>query len=501
MSETDPISMTSPRPARGRSTGLAPASDETVLGHAARRRAMVVLCAGVFLASLDLFIVNMAFPMIARDFTSTSLAQLSWILNAYTIVFAALLVPAGRWADRVGRRRIFVAGLALFTLGSALCGLAPGVGPLIAARVVQATGAAMLTPASLSIILAIVPATGRAKAIATWAAVGAIAAALGPLAGGALVEASWRWVFFVNLPVGAAALAFSPRSVPESRDSSSTAVPDLVGVGLLIVAIGGLALGLVEGPSWGWGSGRVVGLFVAVPILLAGVIARSAHHRAPVIELPILRVRSFAGAFLASLLFYGAFGAFLLSTIEFLVVVWGYSPLLVGLAFTPGPLMVLPFARFVAPRLAARVGGPGRVAALGSFVWGSAWLWWLLVLPAHPSYLGHLLPVQLLSGAGIGLAIPSLLTAATAALPPARFGAGSGVINMARQIGVVLGAASFVAILAGLDPHHPLPTFRAGVLLVIGFQVAAAIASLLCQGTGGTDHWRPPNLTTGGHGN
>ncbi|MHB8296756.1 MAG: MFS transporter [Acidimicrobiales bacterium] len=479
MSETDPLSVASLRPAGGRSTGLVPVGEGSILGPAARQRAMVVLCAGVFMASLDLFIVNMAFPTIAKDFKGTSLAELSWILNAYTIVFAALLVPAGRWADRVGRRRIFVAGLALFTVGSVLCGLAPGVGLLIAARVVQATGGAMLTPASLSIILAIVPETGRAKAIATWAAVGAMAAALGPLAGGALVEASWRWVFFVNLPLGVAALAFSHRTVPESRDSSSAAMPDLVGAGLLTVAISALALGLVEGPSWGWGSGRVVGLFVAAPILLTGFIARSARHRAPVIELPILAVRSFAGAFFASLFFYGAFGAFVLSTIEFLMVVWGYSPLRVGLAFTPGPLMVLPFARFVAPSLAARVGGPGRVAALGSVVWGSAWLWWLLVMPAHPAYLSHLLPEQLLAGAGIGLAIPSLMTAATIALPPARFGAGSGVINMARQIGAVIGSAAFVAILVGLDPHSPLPTFRAGVLLVIGFLVAAAIAALV----------------------
>ena len=173
-----------------------------------------MLCAGVFMSSLDLFIVNLAFPSISRDFHGTDLATLSWVLNAYTIVVAALLVPAGRWADLIGRRRIFVTGLVLFTVGSALCGLAPGVALLIAARVVQATGAAMLIPASLSLLLAIVPPAGRPKAIGLWAAVGGMAAALGPVVGGLLVEVNWRWVFLVNLPVGVAALVLARRVAP-----------------------------------------------------------------------------------------------------------------------------------------------------------------------------------------------------------------------------------------------------------------------------------------------
>src|SRR5216683_3637717 len=161
-----------------------------------------VLALAVFMSSLDLFIVNVAFPYIGRDYAGTTLSSLSWVLNGYTIVFAAVLVPAGRWADRIGRRQVFTIGLAAFSIGSLLCGLAPGVAALIAARVVQAVGAGLMVPASLSLLLAAVPGPARPRAIGTWAAVGAMGAALGPVIGGLLVQASWRWVLWINIPVG-----------------------------------------------------------------------------------------------------------------------------------------------------------------------------------------------------------------------------------------------------------------------------------------------------------
>jgi EmrB/QacA subfamily drug resistance transporter len=442
------------------------------------RLALAVLCAGVFMSSLDLFIVNLAFPAISHDFHGTDLATLSWVLNAYTIVVAALLVPAGRWADLVGRRRIFVTGLALFTLGSALCGVAPGVGLLIAARVVQAAGAAMLIPASLSVLLAIVPPEGRPKAIGLWAAVGGMAAALGPVVGGVLVEASWRWVFLVNLPVGIAALVLAPRVLPESRDETTHTRPDVLGAGLLAAGIGLLALVLVRAPGWGWTSTRVLVLATVVVLAFSLFVARCASHRAPVIELALLRVRSFSGAFVASLLFYAAFGAFVLNTVEFLTGVWHFSPLQAGLAIAPGPLMVLPFARVVAPALAPRLGGPARVAALGCVVYAGGSLYWLTHNQTMPAYVTHLLPAQLLGGIGVGLVIPSLVAAGTMALPAARFGTGSGIINMARQIGTVIGVAALIAILDGLHPADPIPTFRHGVVLIIGVALAAGVASV-----------------------
>ena len=444
-----------------------------------RRVAAVVgvLALAVFMSSLDLFIVNLAFPYISRQYPATSLSSLSWVLNAYTIVFAAVLVPAGRWADRIGRRKLFVAGLAGFTVGSVLCGLAPGVAALIAARVIQAAGAGAMVPASLSLLLAAVPAQARAKALGTWSALGALGAALGPVIGGSLVQINWRWVFWINVPVGLAAVVLAVRVVPESRDAASRGRPDLIGAGLLAASVGLVAFALVKAPGWGWGSAGFLGLLAASVACGSAMVWRSRRHHSPVIELELLRSRTFSGAFAASILYYAGFGAFVLSAVEFLTGVWHYSAVEAGLAIAPGPLMVLPFARVVAPRLTAVLGGPGRVAVIGCLVNAGAQLLWLWRIQAAPDYASHLLPAQLLGGAGVGLAIPSLLGAGSASLTPARFGTGSGILNMGRQIGTVLGVAGLVAILSRVSPADPVAAFRNGLVLVIAFFAAAGFVS------------------------
>ncbi len=438
---------------------------------------VAVLSVAVFMSSLDLFVVNLAFPSIGRDYRGTSLSSLSWVLNGYTIVFAAVLVPAGRWADRVGRRRLFVAGLVAFSAGSLLCGVAPGVGALIAARLIQAVGAGMMVPASLSLLLAVVPPPARPQAIGTWSALGALGAALGPVIGGGLVQVSWRWVFWINLPVGVAAVTLALRVLPESRDERHQPRPDVLGAALLAGAVGLVAFALVEAPDWGWGSARFVGVLVAAVACGAAVVGRSARHPAPVVELDMLRSRTFNGAFAASVLYYAGFGAFLLGSVEFLTVVWQYSAVRAGLALGPGPLMVLPFARLVAPRLVVRLGGVGRVAVLGCAFNAASIALWLTMIQAHPAYLTQLLPAQLLGGAGVGLTIPSLLGAGSASLPPARFGTGSGVLNMARQVGTVLGVAGLVAVLTHLEAGDPVVTFRHGLVLTISFFVAAGVVA------------------------
>jgi EmrB/QacA subfamily drug resistance transporter len=436
-----------------------------------------VLALAVFMSSLDLFIVNLAFPYISRQYPGTSLSSLSWVLNAYTIVFAAVLVPAGRWADRVGRRRLFVAGLASFSAGSVLCALAPGVAALIAARVIQAAGAGVMVPASLSLLLAAVPAAGRAKALGTWSALGALGAALGPVIGGSLVQVNWRWVFWINVPVGLAAVVLAVRVVPESRDPGSRGRPDLIGAGLLAATVGLVAFALVEAPGWGWGSASFLGLLAASVAAGAAMVARSRRHHSPVIELELLRSRTFSGAFAASILYYAGFGAFVLGAVEFLTGVWHYSAVEAGLAIAPGPLMVLPFARFAAPRLAALLDGPGRVAVIGCLVNAGAQLLWLSQIQATPDYVTHLLPAQLLGGAGVGLSIPSLLGAGSMSLTPARFGTGSGILNTARQVGAVLGVAGLVAILSRISPADPVAAFRHGLVMIIAFFAAAGAVS------------------------
>jgi EmrB/QacA subfamily drug resistance transporter len=456
------------------STPPAPAA-----GPDSRRVAAVVgvLALAVFMSSLDLFIVNLAFPYISRQYPDTSLSSLSWVLNGYTIVFAAVLVPAGRWADRIGRRKLFVAGLAVFSAGSVLCGLAPGVAALIAARVVQAAGAGAMVPASLSLLLAAVPAPARAKALGTWSALGALGAALGPVIGGSLVQVNWRWVFWINVPVGVAAVVLALRVVPESRDVTSRGRPDLVGAVLLAASVGLVALALVKAPGWGWGSAGFIGLLAASLACGAGMVWRSRRHHSPVIELELLRSRTFSGAFAASILYYAGFGAFVLSAVEFLTGVWHYSAVVAGLAIAPGPLMVLPFARVVAPRLASLLGGPGRVAVIGCLVNALAQLVWLWRIQAHAAYVTHLLPAQLLGGAGVGLAIPSLLGAGSLSLTPARFGTGSGILNTGRQVGTVLGVAGLVAILSRVSPVDPVASYRHALDLVITFFAAAGVVS------------------------
>ena len=465
-------------------------------GYSKKRVALIVgvLSLAAFMSSLDLFIVNLAFPYISRDFHGSSLDSLSWVLNGYSILFAAVLVPAGRWADRVGRRRMFVAGLVVFTLGSVLSGLAPGVSLLIAARLVQAVGAGMMVPASLSLLLAAVPGHARAQAIGTWSAIGALGAALGPVIGGFLVELSWRWVFWINIPVGVVTVILAFKVLPESRDETSNARPDMLGAVLVAVAAGSLALALVKAPSWGWTSKDFFGLLVLAVASAIGVVVRSARHDAPVVDLKLLESRSFNGALLASVAYYAGFGAFLLGMVEFLTGVWHFSAIDAGLAIAPGPLMVLPFARIVAPRLSARLGGAGRVAVIGCFVNVAAQSLWLTQMQVHAAYATHLLPAQLLGGAGVGLTIPSLIGAGTASIPPARFGTGSGVLNMARQIGTVLGVAGLIAILAGLSATDPIVAFRHGTELVISFFALAGLTSALLLSRRVTTGTAPPQL-------
>jgi hypothetical protein len=253
--------------------------------------------------------------------------------------------------------------------------------------------------------------------------------------------------------------------------------PDVIGAALLAASVGLVALALVKAPGWGWGSASFIGLLLLSLACGVAMIFRSHRHHSPVIELGLLRSRTFSGTFAASILYYAGFGAFVLNSVEFLTGVWHYSAVVAGLAIGPGPLMVLPFARLVAPRLAVRLGGAGRVAVIGCAVNAGAQLLWLIMIQAHPAYLTHLLPAQLLGGAGVGLTIPSLIGAGTASLPPAHFGTGSGILNMARQVGTVLGVAGLVAILSHAVPADPLAGYRHGVILVSAFFAAAGVVS------------------------
>jgi EmrB/QacA subfamily drug resistance transporter len=412
-----------------------------------RWRVLIVVSVAVFMASLDLFIVNIAFPNIARDFDDATVGRLSWVLNAYAIVFAALLVPAGRLADRLGRKRAFLTGVSVFVVASALCAAAPTVGTLVAARILQAVGAAILMPTSLALLLPEFPPRERAAAIGIWAAVGGVAAAAGPPIGGLLVEASWRLVFLVNVPVGIGAAIYGVRLLDESRDEAPGPWPDWLGTALLGGSVALLALGLVKAPDWGWGDERTVGALAAAATGLALFARRSATHPSPVVSLEMLRVRSFALANATAVLFSAAFGAMLLAGVLFMTGVWGDSVLVAGLSLAPGPAMAAVFA-VRAGKLAGTV-EQRTLATAGCSLFALGCLWWMWRLgPAH-AYATAMLPGLLITGTGVGLTLPSIASAVASSLPPARFATGSAVLTMSRQIGVVLGVAVLVAILGG----------------------------------------------------
>jgi EmrB/QacA subfamily drug resistance transporter len=443
-----------------------------------RRRIAVtaIVVTGVFLASLDLFIVNIAFPDIARDFDGAPLSDMSWILNAYAIVFAALLVPAGRWADRAGRKRGFLYGLAIFTLASTVSAAAPSLEVLVGARVLQAAGAALMVPTSLGLLIPEFPAERRAAVVALWAAVGGVAAAAGPPIGGVLVEASWRWVFLINIPIGVVALVAGARTLREIRDPSGER-PDVIGGALLAGGIGALTAGIVKGPDWGWGDARTVALFAAAAALVMLVVARSRTHPAPVVEPELVRIRSTALANLSAMLFFAGFGALLLGSVLFLTSVWGESTLSAGLMIAPGPAMAALFS--VPGGLLGERFGQRAVGAAGAGLIALSAIWWVTLMGAEPSFAATFLPPMMLGGAGVGLAIPSITGVATAALPPTRFATGTALVGMSRQIGAALGVAVLVAIVGTPAPEEAVATFGHGWLFVAGAMTATATTMLL----------------------
>jgi EmrB/QacA subfamily drug resistance transporter len=430
-----------------------------------------VVCVGVFMSSLDLFIVNIAFPAIGRHFGGASLGSLSWILSGYAIVFAALLVPAGRWADAFGRKRAFLLGLGTFVLASAACAAAPSVGLLIAARVLQAAGGALMLPTSLGLMLPEFDPHERHAAIGVWAATGGIAAAAGPPLGGLLVQADWRWVFLVNVPVGLIGLLVGARTLTERRELGA-AQPDVLGAAAFIVAIGALVVAIVEGHTWGWGSPTVLALVAVTALLLPAIWWRSERHPAPLIDPSMLRVRSFGLAVGASLLFFGGFAAMLLGGVLFLTTVWHESVLSAGLMLFPGPAIATIFS-IPSARLGARVGYrvPG---ILGSALFAAGSFWYITQTGESPHYLSDYLPGLIVGGAGVGLVIPTLTGAGASSLAAERFATGAAVLTMGRQIGSALGVAVLVAVVG--TQASSAADFHTAWLISVAGGLAAGVA-------------------------
>jgi len=442
--------------------------------HAGRTLAIAGL--GVLVTFLDTTVLFVAFPDISSTFSSASPASLSWVLNAYTIVFAALLVPAGKLADRIGHKRTFLTGAALFTLASAACALAPTVEVLIGFRVVQAVGAAALIPSSLALVLRAFPAERVPVAVAIWGAMGALAGAIGPTVGAALVElASWRWVFLINVPAGIAIVVLGRRLLTESSDPD-TRVPALGGV-VLIAATAALAsLGVVQSNTWGWLDARTIGCLVGCLLLLGAFVAHQRRTTSPALDLALFDNRNFRWVNAATFTFGIAFTAMFFGSYLLLTELWGYSTLRAGLGISPGPALV----GILAPRfgrLAGRIGQRPLLIA-GGLLFAASGVWRYVAITESPRYLADYLPGMLLSGLGVALCFPQMASTTAQSLPSNRLGVGGGVNQAIRQLGGTLGVALTIAFLTTSGASLPgLAAFdHVAVLIVAG----GLLTSILC---------------------
>lgn len=428
----------------------------------------------VFLVSLDSTILFAAFGAIGAGFPGTSAADMSWVLNGYTVVYAAMLIPAGGVADTHGRKKVFLLGVTLFLAASAACGLAGSVNWLVAARVMQAIGAALLTPASLSIVLDAFPHSKRAVTVSLWGAVGGLAAAVGPSLGSLVVDTvGWQWAFYLNLPLGALSLWRGAALLQEAKKPESRRSVDAVGMGLLILGVGALALSVVQLESPRWTATELASAAAVGAVALIGFVIWARVAPAPLVDLRLFRHRTYTYVNLATLVFGIAFSMMFFAFFFYMTEVWNYTLTQAGLAITPGPLLVIPFA-ILSGRLAGRLGHRPFLVG-GGLLYACSGLWFLLVPGAQPAYLTHWLPGLILSGISVGLVLPSLSAAAVNRLPADQYAVGSAVNQATRQIGSVMGVAVTVLLLG-----HGGLTHDSFVPLYLSHAVLALLTALLC---------------------
>ena len=441
-------------------------------GHGRKWAALAVLGAVAFMAQLDLFVVNVALPAMGNSYGDAPLAELSWVLNAYTVVFAALLIPAGRLADHFGRRRFLIAGTVLFTLASVLCAAAPTLLVLVLGRIAQAVGAAIIVPASLGLLIQAFPVRQHNVVVGLWAGLAAVAGTLGPTVGGLLVGLSWRWIFLINLPIGLLIVVFATRVVPAHRAAHGARLPDLVSSVSLLTAVTAFVLATVKAPDWGWHSAATLTLFAVAVLATAITVWRSVVHPHALIEASLFASRAFTCATVALFLFFVGFAAWLLISVLFLQDVWHYSALRTGLAIAPGPFVSLLWA-VNASRVAAKFGRT-LPAVVGALCLAGAGAFWLTMAPGAPAYVSGFLPGLLLAGCAAGL-VQAPLFAAASTLPAHRATTGSAVLNTARQVGSAIGVALLVVLL-GAGHVTSLAAFDRGWWLLVAAGGCAALA-------------------------
>jgi EmrB/QacA subfamily drug resistance transporter len=425
---------------------------------------------GLFMIMLDNTVVNVALPSIQRDL-GVGLSELEWIVSGYALTFAALMLIGGKFADAYGRRLVFVLGIVVFTLASLACGLSTSGEMLIASRVLQGAGAAMMNPATLSIIAATFPPRQRGTAIGIWAGTSALALAIGPLVGGLLTEhASWNWIFFVNVPVGVLGIFASFLLIDESRDPTHQRL-DLPGLATSAIGLFALTYGLIEANAYGWGSARIVGTFAVAAVALVSFVLLERHQREPMLDLTLFRNRTYVGANLVTLLVALAmFGVFFFVSL-FMQNVLGYSAVEAGASFLPMTILVILVAP-LAGRVSDRYGSRGLMTA--GMLLLSCQLLYFSQLGTDTTF-WTLLPGLVLGGFGMSMTMTPSAAAATRAVPVEKAGVGAAVLNASRQVGGSVGIALMGAIMASQLAEPPTtPSFMAG--FEDALLVAAAIA-------------------------
>lgn len=440
---------------------------------------LAVVAVAQFMVILDSTVVNVALPTIRTD-VGFSEQNLSWVLNAYTLMFGGFLLLGGRAADRLGRRRLFVAGIALFSGASLVCGLSQSEAMLLIARGAQGLGGAMVSPAALSIILTtFAEGSERNRALGIWGAIAGAGGAIGVLLGGIIVQAiSWRWVFFINVPIGVSVLALTPRIVPESR-SAAAANRGYDAGGAIAITLGTMALvfTLIKAEAWGWGSGKTIAGFALAVVLIAAFLTIEQRHPDPLVPLRIFSNRSLAASDVTMLLVAaGLFGMFYFCTL-YLQQVLGYSALKTGVSYLPFSLTLVA-ASAGASRLVDRF-SPKPVLVTGLLVSTVGFIW-MTQVSGHGDYVRHVLPAFLILAVGLGLSFVPITISATTGVAPEDSGLASGLLNTTQQVGGSLGLAilSTISTTRFNDALHGGTALPAA--LTHGFKGAFIVGAVFC---------------------
>lgn len=437
-------------------------------------RVFAIASIAIFMASLDTTILYAGFNNILQSFPNSKATDLSWAMSGYSIVYAAMLIPAGGIADKYGRKKTFMLGTLLFITASFACGASLSVFWLIVARVFQSIGACLLSPAALALVLDAFPKEKRMIAMGAWGAVGALAAALGPGIGSYIIDVGgWEWAFFINIPIGIFCIWQSAKILHESVQPREKMRLDWLGMLQLIIGVGAIAFGIVEMKSADWNPSELVGIILLGLVIILSYIPWAKVNPEPLFDLSLFKNKTFLFANLAGITFGIAFSIMFFSFFFWMKNIWHYSQTLAGAAIMPGPLTVVPTA-LIAGKIASKI-GHRPLLITGAITYALSGIWFLLVPDANPSYLSDWLPGLLLSGMSVGLVMPSLSAAAVFGLPPKDYAVGSAINHAVRQIGTVIGVSITVLFLAKsqLQIADFIPTYSIHIAL-------ALITAMLC---------------------